>query len=210
MLGGERLQVGAVTGYITKRDQDDGALLLGLGDIDGGLVLGAYSAFSLGAFTFDAAILEKVTGDDAGPEYRLGLETQTRQVSERVKLGVRFGTTLASEDYMQTYFGVTPEQSRRSPGRASRLFARRWGQRRLRGAWSICRFERSLAPESGRALSPAPWRGGGQSRDPNRAPSFRYNRAWLPVQLAARTIRGCPIGQLLRALQRPLPFQRVR
>ena len=113
LLGGERLQVGAVTGYITKRDQDDGDLLHGLGDIDGGLVLGAYSAFSLGAFTFDAAILEKVTGDDAGPEYRLGVET-TRQVSERMKLGVRFGTTLASEDYMQTYFGVTPAQSRRS------------------------------------------------------------------------------------------------
>jgi outer membrane protein len=112
-LGGERLQVGAVTGYITKRDQDDGDLLRGLGDIDGGLVLGAYSAFSLGAFMFDAAILEKVTGDDAGPEYRFGVET-TRQVSERVKLGVRFGTTLASEDYMQTYFGVTPAQSRRS------------------------------------------------------------------------------------------------
>jgi outer membrane protein len=113
LFGGERLQVGGVTGYITKRDQDDGDLLRGLGDIDGGLVLGAYSAFSLGAFIFDAAILEKVTGDNAGPEYRLGVET-TRQVSERVKLGVRFGTTLASEDYMQTYFGVTPAQSRRS------------------------------------------------------------------------------------------------
>lgn len=113
VLGGERFQVGAVTGYITKRDQDDGDLLRGLGDIDGGLVLGAYSGFRLGIFEFDAAILEKFTGDDAGPEYRFGVET-TRQVSERVKLGVRVGTTIASEDYMQTYFGVTPAQSRRS------------------------------------------------------------------------------------------------
>ena len=112
-LGGERFQVGAVTGYITKRDQDDGDLLRGLGDIDGGLVLGAYSAFTFGVFTIDAAIMEKVTGDDAGPEYRFGIET-TQQVTERLELGIRVGTTFASDDYMQTYFGVTAAQSRNS------------------------------------------------------------------------------------------------
>lgn len=113
ILGGERLQAGAVTGYITKRDQNDGPLLRGLGDIDGGLVAGAYTGFTLGAFQFDAAILEKVTGDDAGPEYRFGVET-TRQVTERAEIGLRVGTTFASDDYMQTYFGVTPAQSRNS------------------------------------------------------------------------------------------------
>ena len=112
-LGGERFQVGAVTGYITKRDQDDGHLLRGLGDIDGGLVLGAYSGFTLGAFQFDAAILEKVTGDDSGPEYRFGVET-TQQITERTRIVARVGTTFASDDYMQTYFGVTPLQSRNS------------------------------------------------------------------------------------------------
>ena len=113
ILGGERLQAGAVTGYITKRDQNDGPLLRGLGDIDGGLVAGAYTGFTLGAFQFDAAILEKVTGDDAGPEYRFGVET-TRHVTERAEIGLRVGTTFASDDYMQTYFGVTPAQSRNS------------------------------------------------------------------------------------------------
>ncbi len=113
VFGGERFQVGAVTGYITKRDQDDGDLLRGLGDIDGGLVLGAYSAFRLGAFTFDAALLDKVTGDEAGLQYRFGVET-TQQVTERLRLGVRIGTTIASQDFMQTYFGVTPAQSFRS------------------------------------------------------------------------------------------------
>lgn len=113
VLGGERFQAGAVTGYITKRDQDDGDLLRGLGDIDGGLVLGAYSGFTVGAFQFDAAILEKVTGDDSGPEFRFGVET-TQQITERTRVVARVGTTLASDDYMQTYFGVTPVQSRNS------------------------------------------------------------------------------------------------
>lgn len=113
VLGGPRFHAGAVTGYITKRDQDDGRLLRGLGDIDGGLVAGAYSGFTLGAFQFDAAILEKVTGDDAGPEFRFGVET-TQQVTERTRIVARLGTTFASDDYMQTYFGVTPAQSRNS------------------------------------------------------------------------------------------------
>lgn len=113
VLGGERFHAGAVTGYITKRDQDDGPLLRGLGDIDGGLVAGAYTGFTLGAFQFDAAILEKVTGDDAGPEFRFGVET-TQQITERTRIVARVGTTFASDDYMQTYFGVTPAQSRDS------------------------------------------------------------------------------------------------
>ena len=113
VLGGERFHAGAVTGYITKRDQDDGRLLRGLGDIDGGLVAGAYTGFTLGAFQFDAAILEKVTGDDSGPEFRFGVET-TQQITERTRIVARVGTTFASDDYMQTYFGVTPTQSRDS------------------------------------------------------------------------------------------------
>lgn len=113
VLGGDRLQVGAVTGYITTRDQDDGDLLKGLGDISGGMVLGAYSAFRLGAFTFDAAYIDKLTGDSAGPQYRFGIETK-QQLSDRASVGIRVGTTFASAEFMQTYFGVTPAQSRRS------------------------------------------------------------------------------------------------
>jgi MipA family protein len=113
VLGGERFHAGAVTGYITKRDQDDGRLLRGLGDIDGGLVAGAYTGFTLGAFQFDATILEKVTGDDSGPEFRFGVET-TQQITELTRIVARVGTTFASDDYMQTYFGVTPAQSRNS------------------------------------------------------------------------------------------------
>lgn len=113
VLGGDVFQVGAVTGYITDREQGDGDLLRGLGDITGGLVLGAYSAFTFGAFTFDAAYLDKLTGDSAGPQYRLGIETQ-RQLTDRASVGIRVGTTFASAEFMQTYFGVTKNQSLKS------------------------------------------------------------------------------------------------
>jgi outer membrane scaffolding protein for murein synthesis (MipA/OmpV family) len=113
VLGGKRLQFGVVTGYITKREEDDGLLLRGLGDVDGGLVLGAYSGFTLGVFQFDAAILEQATGDYSGYELRLGAET-TQQLTERTRIIARIGTTLASADYMQTWFGVTASQARDS------------------------------------------------------------------------------------------------
>jgi len=43
----------------------------------------------------------------------LGVET-TQQVTERTRIVARVGTTFAGDDYMQTYFGVTPAQSRNS------------------------------------------------------------------------------------------------
>jgi len=113
VLGDGRLQVGAVTGYITDRDASDGARLRGWGDVEGGVVLGGYSSFQLGAIEFDAAILEKVTGDASGFEVRFGAET-TRQLTSRTTVVARFGTTFGSEEYMQTYFGVTPAQAARS------------------------------------------------------------------------------------------------
>lgn len=113
VLGKNRFQVGAVTGWITSRDEDDADFLKGTGDIDGGLVGGAYAAYTMGLFTFDAAYIEKLTGTSAGPQYRFSVET-TRPISDRGDFTIVLGTTFASEDFMQTYFGITPTQSRRS------------------------------------------------------------------------------------------------
>ena len=113
VFGGDRFRVGAVTGWITTRDVDDADFLAGTGDFDGGLVAGAYTAYSIGAFTFDAAYIEKITGTSAGPQYRFGVET-TREISDRADFTVRVGTTFASAEFMRTYFGVSPTQSRNS------------------------------------------------------------------------------------------------
>ncbi|ODA66699.1 MltA-interacting protein precursor [Methyloligella halotolerans] len=112
-IGGDLFEAGLVTGYMTERKQNDGNLLRGWGDIDGGLVLGGYAGVNIGEFEFDAAILDRVTGDGGGPEFRFGVETE-REVTERITLVTRLGTTIASSDYMQTYFGVTPAQAARS------------------------------------------------------------------------------------------------
>ncbi|MFD0987915.1 MipA/OmpV family protein [Methyloligella solikamskensis] len=112
-IGGDLFEAGLVTGWMTEREQNDGDLLRGWGDIDGGLVLGGYAGVNIGEFEFDAAILDRVTGDAGGPEFRFGVQTE-REVTEKITLVTRLGTTVASSDYMQTYFGVTPSQAARS------------------------------------------------------------------------------------------------
>lgn len=113
VLGRGTFEAGAVGGYIGGRDQDDAVRLLGLGDIDGGLVLGGYAGFRYGDVMFDAAVIDQVSGDSAGAQVRLGAEIK-RQITPAVKVTARAGTTFASDKYMQTYFGVTPTQAANS------------------------------------------------------------------------------------------------
>ncbi len=103
-------EVGPVAGYRSGRDQDDARRLNGLGDIDGGLVLGGYAGYRIGPTIFDVSASTQVTGDDTGVQVRLGVETE-QQVSSWMKLTARLGTTISGDDYMQDYFGVTPAQA---------------------------------------------------------------------------------------------------
>ena len=103
-------EVGPVAGYRSGRDQDDARRLNGLGDIDGGLVLGGYAGYRIGSTIFDVSASTQVTGDDTGVQVRLGAETE-QQVSERVRVTARLGTTISGDDYMQDYFGVTAAQA---------------------------------------------------------------------------------------------------
>lgn len=109
-VGNDRFEFGAVTGYRGGRDQDDARRLNGLGDVDGGLVLGGYAGVHVGSVLFDVSTASQVTGDDTGTTVRLGAETK-HQISPRMKLRARVGTTLADDDYMQSFFGVTPAQA---------------------------------------------------------------------------------------------------
>src|SRR5262249_40462851 len=57
-------EAGPLAGWRFSRDQDDAARLRGLGDIDGGLVVGAYAGYRTGPWFFSASYHQQVTGDD--------------------------------------------------------------------------------------------------------------------------------------------------
>jgi MipA family protein len=104
-------EAGPLAGWRFGRDQDDAARLRGLGDIDGGLVVGAYAGYRTGPWFFSASYHQQVTGDDdTGGLVRLAID-HTLQLTPHAKLVTSLGTAYASSDYMQTFFGVSAAQS---------------------------------------------------------------------------------------------------
>lgn len=110
LLGTEGFELGPVAGYRGGRKQTDGPLLGGLGDIDGGLVLGAYGAFTTNNVTLDASFTDQLTGTKSGGQVKLGLST-TVDVNDMVKLTAAVGTTYSTDKYMDNHFGVSAAQA---------------------------------------------------------------------------------------------------
>lgn len=107
-------EVGPVAGYRFGRDQDDAHILAGLGDVDGGLVLGGYVAYRAGPAAIFASYNHQVTGDETGGLLRFGVEGKTEVVPQRLWLTAIFGATYADQEYMDAYFGITAAQAANS------------------------------------------------------------------------------------------------
>lgn len=102
-------EAGVLGGYRFGRDEDDADRLDGLGDVDGGLVVGGYAAYNFGFVKPFISYHHQVTGED-GALMRLGAETRI-PLSGGITLLAIAGTTYANDDYMDAYFSVTPGQA---------------------------------------------------------------------------------------------------
>ncbi len=103
-------EAGPLAGYRFSRDEDDADRLEGLGDVDGGLVIGAYAAYNFGGLKPFVSYHYGVTGDDTGGLLRFGAETRI-PMAGAIALTVIGGATYADSDYMESYFGVSAAQS---------------------------------------------------------------------------------------------------
>ncbi|MGE0629784.1 MAG: MipA/OmpV family protein [Hyphomicrobiaceae bacterium] len=103
-------EAGPVLGWRFDRDENDGHLLRGLGDVDGGLVIGGYAGYRFGALMPYISYSQQVTGDDTGGLLRLGAEARFA-LAPGVSLLAVAGATHASKDYADTYFSVSAAQS---------------------------------------------------------------------------------------------------
>ncbi len=100
---------GPLVGYQFGREEDDGDLLEGLGDIDDSFVAGGFVGYRWNWLQLDVSY-HHFFGDVDGYQIRFGAEA-IRAVNERVTLTARIGATYADNNYTQTNFGVTDEQS---------------------------------------------------------------------------------------------------
>lgn len=97
--------------YEMGRAEDDSDDLKGLGDIDGGALVGGTASYQLGPMELYGT-LEKTFGGSDGIQAVAGAVV----THQRGPLLLSAGTsaTWANSDYMSAYFGITPEQSEQS------------------------------------------------------------------------------------------------
>ena len=104
--------VSGKVGYETGRDEDDADRLRGLGDIDFAATIGAKVAYEWKGLEIYAAVDKTIGGSESllgtfGVEY-------SAPVTERFILGVEAKATVADDNHMESYFGVSPRQAARS------------------------------------------------------------------------------------------------
>ena len=106
-------KLGLAAGYTFGRDEDASPDLRGMGDIHSGATAALFFEGSVEDIALTARYERQITGHGTGGRLRLGLGYDLRLTEEiTVKPSIR--TTYASGDYMEEYFGVSPDQSARS------------------------------------------------------------------------------------------------
>ncbi len=103
-------EAGPLVGWRFDRDQNDSARLRGLGDVDGGFVVGGYAAYRTGPFMPFVSYHQQVSGDDTGGLIRFGVEAKA-PVVPNLSPTATVGASYADQDYMDAYFSVTAAQS---------------------------------------------------------------------------------------------------
>jgi len=106
---GLKYQIGL--GFDFGRDEEDGDLLKGMGDIDFSGIVRLGAEYDLGPISAGLSVNKAVTGAHDGYEIEatLGHQWVLREWNSMLRLGLNF--TWSSSEYLQTYFGVTSAQS---------------------------------------------------------------------------------------------------
>jgi outer membrane protein len=104
-------KIGVTGGYDMGRKEDDSDYLRGLGDIDAGGVVGGIVSYEFGAFEAYAK-LDKTIGGSDGLTGTVGAKVSYQY--ERFILSADLSGTWADDNHMQSYFGITGDQSANS------------------------------------------------------------------------------------------------
>lgn len=113
---GSNWRAGPVLKYRAARDQDDDSALRGMGDVDAAGEAGGYVHYDLRPFTMGAELRQGFGGHE-GAVGDLFVNWSTK-LSDSLMLTVGPKATMASRDFTETYFGVTPGQAARTGYRA--------------------------------------------------------------------------------------------
>lgn len=95
------------------REESDDARLRGLGDIDPTTRAGLFANYRVGWLSLSASAFSDVGGNEQGTVANFDAKATYRPLP-RLQLSAGPGVTWANEEYMRTFFGISPEQADRS------------------------------------------------------------------------------------------------
>lgn len=104
------LKIGAAATYRLGRDEDDGRLLNGLGDIDGGVELGAFASYLWGQVQFSTSYKHQVGGDETGDLFDVGIGSGLPIGEKFIILG-KISAEFMDSDYADAFFSINAAQS---------------------------------------------------------------------------------------------------
>lgn len=108
----KNLKAGLIAARAAKRKDDDNDKLEGLGDVDSGIEVGGFVSYRNKPWRFKAEARQEVDSGHEGALVELSVGTNLPLAKPLVF--VELGTTLASDDYMESFFGVDSQQSANS------------------------------------------------------------------------------------------------
>jgi outer membrane protein len=95
------------------REESDDVSLRGMGDIDSAVRAGLFSSYRAGWLTLSASAMTDVSDKQQGTTANIDAQFTYHPTAKLVLSGGP-GVTWSDEEYMQTFFGVTGQQSARS------------------------------------------------------------------------------------------------
>jgi outer membrane scaffolding protein for murein synthesis (MipA/OmpV family) len=110
----EQWQLSASVGFdLTRRDESDSARLRGLGDVDRTPIALVKGSYRIGLITTTLAIATDIGDNGHGTVADLAVQARS-QVTPRLAFTYGVAARWANREYMQTFFGVDPQQYQRS------------------------------------------------------------------------------------------------
>ncbi len=108
----KNLKIGPILSWTSGRDEDDNDKLEGLGDVDGSIEAGGFIAYRKKPLRFRMEARQDINSGHDGALVELSAGTTLS--FEKPVVFASLGTTLASDDYMESFFGVDAKQSANS------------------------------------------------------------------------------------------------
>lgn len=105
----KNLKAGPILSWTSGRDEDDNSKLYGLGDVDSSIEAGGFLSYRIKPMRFRLEIKQDINSGHEGALVKLS--GGTGLPFEKPLVIVSLGTTWASDDYMESFFGVDSLQS---------------------------------------------------------------------------------------------------